>query len=153
MPVASKTTLSVNNGGLLADGTEYRSMVGALQHLTMTRPDIAYSVHVVSQYMHAPCTTHLFAIKRIFRYLRGTLDHSLHLQPTSSFSVVVVYSDTNWARCRDTARSTTSYALFWDLILSHGAPRNSLQFPSLPLKLRIVPSHILCKKPSGSPSY
>ena len=52
-------------------------MVGALQYLTMTRPDIAYVVHVVSQFMHAPCTSHLHAVKCIFKYLQGTSDHGL----------------------------------------------------------------------------
>lgn len=44
-------------------------MVGALQYLTMTRPDIAYAVNIVSQFMHAPRTTHMHCVKRIFRYL------------------------------------------------------------------------------------
>lgn len=68
-PSLSRTSLTLTDGELLADPTKYRSMVGALQYLTMTRPNIAYAIHVVSQYMHAPRTTHLHAIKHIFRYL------------------------------------------------------------------------------------
>jgi len=65
----SRTSLTFTDGELLADPTEYRSMVGALQYLTMTRPNIAYVVYVFSQYMHAPHTIHLHAVKCIFRYL------------------------------------------------------------------------------------
>ena len=52
-------------------------MLSALQYLSMIRPNIAYVVHVISQFMHAPCTTHLHAVKRIFMYLQGTLDYGL----------------------------------------------------------------------------
>jgi len=68
-PSLSRISLTFTDGELLADPIEYRSIVGALQYLTMTRPDIAYAVHVVSQYMHARGTTHLHAVKHIFRYL------------------------------------------------------------------------------------
>ncbi|CAH9088823.1 unnamed protein product [Cuscuta epithymum] len=66
----------------------------------------------VSQFMHAPRTTHLFAVKRIFRYLHGTLDHGLWLQPTSQATCVIAYSDVDWAGCPDTSRSTTGFDVF-----------------------------------------
>ncbi|CAH9100888.1 unnamed protein product, partial [Cuscuta europaea] len=53
-PLATRTSLSLTDGELLADATEYRSMVDALQYLTLTRPDFSYVVHLVSQFMHAP---------------------------------------------------------------------------------------------------
>ncbi|CAH9072500.1 unnamed protein product, partial [Cuscuta epithymum] len=58
-PLPSRTKLSLTDGDLLADPTEYRSMVGALQYLTMTRPDITFAVHLVSQFMYAPRTSHM----------------------------------------------------------------------------------------------
>lgn len=91
--VASKTSLTLLDGELLVDPTEYRSMVGALQYLTMTRPDIVYIIHIVFQFMHVSRTTHLHAVKRIFRYLHGTADHGLHLQSSKVPSLVVAYSD------------------------------------------------------------
>ena len=57
----------------MADPTDYRSLAGALQYLTFTRPDIAYAVQQVCLYMHDPRESHLAALKRILRYIRGTL--------------------------------------------------------------------------------
>ncbi|CAH9134340.1 unnamed protein product [Cuscuta epithymum] len=111
-PLATRTSLSPTDGELFADATEYRSMVGTLQYLTLTRPDITYVVHLVSQFMHAPRTTHLVAVKRISRYLQGTLDHGLWLRPTSRATCVLAYSDADWAGCPDTSRSTTGFAVF-----------------------------------------
>lgn len=50
---------------------EYRSLVGALQYVSMTRPGIAYNVNIVSQFMHCSLDTHFKAVKRIIRYLKG----------------------------------------------------------------------------------
>ncbi|XP_021727210.1 uncharacterized protein LOC110694344 [Chenopodium quinoa] len=70
-PLPFRTTLSLTDGELLADPSEYRSMVGALQYLNMTRPDLTYVVHLLSQFMHAPHTSHLAAVKRIYSYRRS----------------------------------------------------------------------------------
>ncbi|CAH9084991.1 unnamed protein product [Cuscuta europaea] len=78
----------------------------------MTRPDITYVVHLVSQFMHAPRTSHMFAVKRIFRYLQGTITHGLQLQPFARPTSVVAYSDADWAGCPDSSRSTSGYAIF-----------------------------------------
>ncbi|CAH9057687.1 unnamed protein product [Cuscuta epithymum] len=111
-PLPSRTTLSLTDGELLSDATEYRSMVGALQYLIITRPDITYAVHLVSQFMHAPRTTHLLAVKRIYRYLQGTSTHGLWLKSDKNISVIMAYSDADWAGCPDSSRSTTGYAVF-----------------------------------------
>ncbi|CAH9139488.1 unnamed protein product [Cuscuta epithymum] len=87
-------------------------MVGALQYLVITRPDITYDVHLVSQFMHAPRTTHLLAVKRIYRYLQGTSDHGLWLKSDRNISVIMAYSDADWAGCPDSSRSTIGYAVF-----------------------------------------
>lgn len=79
----------------------------------MTRPDIAYAVHVVSQFMHVPRTTHLHAVKRIFKYLQGTLVHGLLLRPSADSRIIVAYSDVDWAGCKDTCRSTTGYVVYF----------------------------------------
>jgi len=76
--------LFLTNGELLAYLTEYQSVVGALNYLIMTRPNIAYGVQAVSQFMHASRTTHRHTIKCIFRYLRGNQAHGLLLCSSAS---------------------------------------------------------------------
>ncbi|KAK2980817.1 hypothetical protein RJ640_020469 [Escallonia rubra] len=70
-----------------------------------------YTVSIVSQFMHYAHTTHLQAVKRIFRYLKGTLIHDLLLRLISHLSLVA-YADADWARCPDSRRSTSGNALF-----------------------------------------
>lgn len=111
-PIASRTSISLMDGELLSDPSEYRSMVGALQYLTMTHPDIAYAVNVVSQFMHAPRTTHMHCVKRTFRYLQGTLTYGLTLRALSPTFMVIAYSDADWAGCPDSRRSTSGFAMF-----------------------------------------
>lgn len=64
--MVARTALTLLDCELLTDVAEYRSMVDVLQYLAMTRSDIVFAVHVVSQFMHAPRTSHLSAVKRIF---------------------------------------------------------------------------------------
>jgi histone deacetylase 1/2 len=74
-PLSASEKLSVAEGEPLGpeDSTRYMSIVGALQYLTLTRPDIAFSVNKVCQFLHAPTTTHWTAAKRILRYVSGTV--------------------------------------------------------------------------------
>lgn len=108
--------LSSSDGELLANETEYRSLLGGLQYLTLTRPDISYAVNSLCQFMHKPTTTHLQAVKRVLRYVAGTLDHGLHIAPSKS-SDLLVFSDSDWAGCPDTRRSTTGAAFFYSGVL------------------------------------
>jgi hypothetical protein len=100
-PVDTQAKVSSDMGAPVSDPTAYRSLVGALQYLTFTRPDIAYAVRQVCLHMHDPREPHLTAAKRILRYLQGTLDHGLLLHHAST-SDLVVYIDTDWASCPDT---------------------------------------------------
>ncbi|PWA35905.1 ribonuclease H-like domain-containing protein [Artemisia annua] len=84
---------------------------GSLQYLTFTRPDISYAVQQVFLHMHDPRAPHLSALKRILRYVRGTLDHGLQLFASSTTSLVA-YSDADWAGCPTTRRSTSGYRVF-----------------------------------------
>lgn len=68
-PCVSGTKMSKFDGELLADPSEYRHIIGALQYVTITRPDIAYSVNQLCQYMQAPTTAHWTSAKRVLRYL------------------------------------------------------------------------------------
>ena len=109
----------------MADPTDFRSLAGALQYLTFTRPDIAYAVQHVCLHMHDPREPHLAALKRILRYVRGTLHLGLLLRPSAQ-SDLVVYSDADWAGCPDTHKSTSSYAVFFgDNLISWSSKRQT----------------------------
>jgi hypothetical protein len=88
-PMSTSEKLSVHEGGLLgpSDATQYRSMVGALQYLTLTRPDISFAVNKVCQYLHAPTTVHWSAVKRILRYIKHTMKLGLKIGKMSSLFV------------------------------------------------------------------
>lgn len=112
-PLSTSEKLSVQEGSLLGpgDATNYRSIVGALQYLTLTRPDIAFSVNKVCQFLHSPTLTHWSAVKRIIRYLRGTVGMGLKIQKSQSM-LVSAFSDADWAGCVDDRRSTSGFAVF-----------------------------------------
>ena len=80
------------DGPPIQDAFDFRSLVSAQQYLTFTRPDIAYVIQQVCLHMHDPREPHLAALKRIMRYIRGTLHVGLLLRPSSQ-SKLTVYSD------------------------------------------------------------
>lgn len=110
-PLAVNTKLRTTDGELLSNPTLYRQLVGMLTYLTITRPDIAHAVHVVSQFMATPRSIHYAAILRIIRYLRGTLHRGLLLS-SSSLPTLIAYSDADWAGDVTDRRSTTGYLIF-----------------------------------------
>ncbi|XP_071680467.1 uncharacterized protein [Lolium perenne] len=113
-PLSASEKLSVIEGELLGpeDSTRYRSIVGALQYLTLTRPDIAFSVNKVCQFLHAPTTVHWTAVKRILRYVSGTMSLGLTFRRSSS-TLVSAFSDADWAGCVDDRRSTGGFAVYF----------------------------------------
>ena len=125
-PVDLQAKLADDSGPPVADASQFRSIAGALQYLTFTRPDIAYAVQQICLHMHDPREPHLTAMKRILRYLRGTPDFGLLLRRSSS-SDLVVYTDADWAGCPDTRRSTSGYAVFLgDNLVSWSAKRQTV---------------------------
>ena len=86
----------------------YSRLVGNLVYLTVTRPDISYVVHQMSQYLSAPRSTHYVAVLRILRYLKGTLFHDLFYLAQSPL-VFRAFSDADWARDPTDRKSTTGY--------------------------------------------
>lgn len=71
----------ISEGTPFDDPSYYRSIVGAFQYLTFTRPSIAYSVNIVCQFMNRPTDAHLFLVKRILRYLHEALECGLTYTP------------------------------------------------------------------------
>ncbi|GKD64335.1 ribonuclease H-like domain-containing protein [Tanacetum coccineum] len=121
-PVDTESKLGPE-GTPISDPTLYWSLAGGLQYLTFTRPDLSYVVQQICQYMHDPREPHLAALKRILCYVQGTLEFGLQLY-ASSGSSLVAYSDTDWAGCPATRRSTFGYCVFMgENILSWSAKR------------------------------
>ena len=112
-PLASSEKLSITDGSKLNsdDATKYRSVIGALQYLTLTRPDISFSVNKVCQFLHAPTTVHWSAVKRILRYVQETMNLGLKFRPSHSM-MVSAFSDADWTGCPDDRRSTGGFAVF-----------------------------------------
>jgi hypothetical protein len=112
-PLSSMEKLSVVGGEPLSseDASKFRSIVGALQYLTVTRPDLSYSVNKVCQFLHTPTSIHWKTVKRILWYDKGT--KSLGLIITKSPSMMVSgFGDADWAGYVDDRRSTGGLAIF-----------------------------------------
>ena len=111
-PMVGGCKLSKSGSERFSDPTLYRSVVGALQYATITRPEISFSVNKVCLFMSNPSEQHWQAVKRILRYLNGSITLGLRLQASksSSFSVQA-YCDTDWASDPDDRRSTSGVAV------------------------------------------
>ncbi|XP_020208931.1 uncharacterized protein LOC109793876 [Cajanus cajan] len=109
-PLESKTKFTSNHT-LLEDPSHFRGLFGALQYLTLTRPDLSYSVNYVSQFMHAPTIMHFKMVRRILRYVKGTINVGLHFTSNTTLDLFA-FSDAYWAGCPTTRRSTTGYCTF-----------------------------------------
>ncbi|GKB89329.1 ribonuclease H-like domain-containing protein, partial [Tanacetum coccineum] len=107
--------------------------------LTFARPDLSYAVQQICLYMHDPREPHLVALKRILRYVQGTLDLGLHLY-ASSITSLVGYTDADWAGCPSRRMSTSGYCVFLgDNLLSWSAKRqHTLSRSSAEAKYRDV---------------
>ncbi|XP_013594599.1 PREDICTED: uncharacterized mitochondrial protein AtMg00810-like [Brassica oleracea var. oleracea] len=132
-PVDVNSKLSLEDGELLKNPTEYRKLAGALQYFTLTRPDITYAVQQICLFMHAPRQSHYNALKRIIRYIQGTKSHGIHIYKSKKNSVTA-YSDADWAGCPDTRRSTSGYCMYlsdnlisWSSKRQQTVPRSSAE--------------------------
>uniref|UniRef100_A0A2N9EH95 CCHC-type domain-containing protein n=1 Tax=Fagus sylvatica TaxID=28930 RepID=A0A2N9EH95_FAGSY len=110
-PLEVNVKYSKNDGEPIIDPTLYRIVVGSLVYLTITHPDIAHAVQLVSQFVSDPRRLHLTALHRIIRYLRSTFDLGLPYYK-SALPQLQAYSDVDYGGCPDTRRSTTIYCSF-----------------------------------------
>ena len=99
-PVDTSFKLSAD-GEPFHDPTLYRSLTGALQYLTVTRPKISFAIQQACLHMHDPRLPHYNHVKRVLRYLKGTLDHGLHINKSTPHSLTA-YSDADWDGCPNT---------------------------------------------------
>jgi histone deacetylase 1/2 len=112
-PLVATEQLARDTGTTLSsdDAFRYRSVVGGLQYLTLTRPDVSFAVNKVCQFLSQPTDAHWEAVKRILRYVKGTLDTGLSIR-RSPASGVSIFTDADWAGCVDDRRSTGGFAIF-----------------------------------------
>ncbi|XP_062086862.1 uncharacterized mitochondrial protein AtMg00810-like [Humulus lupulus] len=103
--------MSISDGLALDNPTVYRSLIGALQYLCYTQPDICFAVNKLSQFLKAPTTVHWGAAKRILRYLKGTVHNGLRIGCNERL-MITGYSDADWACCVDDRRSVGGYCVY-----------------------------------------
>ncbi|GJY74998.1 hypothetical protein Tco_0479429 [Tanacetum coccineum] len=106
-----KNKLDEDLQGTPVDATLYRGMIGSLMYLTSGRPDLIYVVFLCAQYQAKPTEKHLYAVKRIFRYLKETINMGLWYSKDTNM-YLIAYSDADHAGCQDTRRSTSRSAQF-----------------------------------------
>ncbi|XP_074362299.1 secreted RxLR effector protein 161-like [Apium graveolens] len=114
LPMDPMENISKDEGGRCVDTTHFKSMIGGLRYLVHTRPDIAYSVGIVSRYMEKPTEMHLLAVKRILCYVRGTLNHGLVYNRGSGSELLIGYSDSDLAGHVEDRRSTGGMVFYLD---------------------------------------
>lgn len=112
-PMVPGNKLSLDEDGELVDETFYKQIIGSLIYITTTRPDLQFSVSLLSRYMSKPTTLHLQAAKRVLRYLRGTVDFGIWFKRGGT-GEVSVYTDIDFAGDEDSRKSTSGYVFLMD---------------------------------------
>ncbi|GJT04108.1 retrovirus-related pol polyprotein from transposon TNT 1-94, partial [Tanacetum coccineum] len=110
-PLVDRSKLDEDPLGILVDQTRFRGMVSSLMYLTASRPDMVFAVCMSVRYQAKPTKKHLEAIKRVFRYLRGTINWGLWYSKDTAIALMA-YADADHPGCQDTRRSTLGSAQF-----------------------------------------
>ncbi|GKD95855.1 retrovirus-related pol polyprotein from transposon TNT 1-94 [Tanacetum coccineum] len=110
-PMVDRLKLDEDPLGILVDQTRFCSMVGSLMYLTASRPDLVFAVCMCARYQASPTKNHLESLKRVFRYVRGTINWGLWY-PKDTAIALTAYADADHAGCQDTRRSTSGSAQF-----------------------------------------
>ncbi|CAM8914617.1 unnamed protein product [Rhodiola kirilowii] len=109
-PLPIKHQLRLSTAPDIEDPMIYRKLAGKLIYLTITRPDLAHSMHILSQFMSIPNDDHLKAAKRLLRYIKGAPAQGLFFSASSPL-VLTAFCDADWAACPKTKRSTTGFCI------------------------------------------
>ncbi|XP_050902766.1 uncharacterized mitochondrial protein AtMg00810-like [Lathyrus oleraceus] len=110
-PMDPNVKLLPNKGEPYTDPGRYLRLVGKLDYLTLTRPDISFSISVVSQFLNSPCDNHCEAIIRILKYTKGSLGKWLIFCDRDNTDIIG-YSDVDWVEDASDRRSTSDYCVF-----------------------------------------
>nr|GEV02142.1 copia protein [Tanacetum cinerariifolium] len=110
-PMVEKSKLDEDREGKAVDPSHYRGMIGTLLYLTASRPDLQFTICMCVRYQARPTKKHVHAVKRIFRYLRGTVNRGLWY-PKDSSVTLTAFANADHAGCQDTRRSTSESVQF-----------------------------------------
>ncbi|GJZ14454.1 uncharacterized mitochondrial protein-like protein [Tanacetum coccineum] len=131
-PMVEKSKLDADPQGKAVDPTRYRGMIGSLMYLTSNRPDLIFVVCMCARYLTKPTKKHLHAVKRIFRYLRGTINVGLWYSKDSCIALTT-FSDADHAGCQDTRLSTSGRCCAQILWMRSQLTNYGLGFNKIPL--------------------
>jgi hypothetical protein len=110
VPIIPGTKLTRDGEGEKIDSTYYKQMIGSLMYMTATRLDLTYAVSLISRFMEAPTELHYQAVRKILRYLKGTLDYGLfYKKRKSERHELVGFSDSDYTGDVDDCKSTSGY--------------------------------------------
>ena len=123
--MATTTKLDKNEQDINIDIKLYRSMIGSLLYLMVSRPDIMFSVCLCARFQSCPKESHLIVVKHIIKYLKGTIGMSLWYLKTKQFSMIS-YSDDDYVSCRVDGRVQVKLVNFLKIVLFRGLPRNKI---------------------------
>lgn len=133
MPMAPMPKLSLKSGTPMENPREYRAVLGSLQYLAFTRPDIAFPVNRLSHFLQSPTDLHWQAVKRILHYLAGTVSYGILLRLDTPLKLHA-YSDADWAGDVDDYCSTNAYIVYlgsnpisWSSKKQQGVARSSTE--------------------------
>ena len=110
-PMSTSEKLRKDKGAAFENPSLYRSIVGSLQYVLLTRPDLAFTVNKLSHFLSAPTILHWQAYKRVLRYLQSTADYGLQFFNYGSLTLIA-YSDADWGSVPDDRRSVGGYYVF-----------------------------------------
>jgi len=115
-PLPKGLHLLAETGELMTDPGQFRRLIGRLLYLTLTRPDISYSVQHLSQYLEQPRQPHYLAAMHVLRYLKGTINKGL-FYPRNNNLKLRAFCDADWGTCKDSVRSLTGFCVFLGSLL------------------------------------
>ncbi|GJR94076.1 retrovirus-related pol polyprotein from transposon TNT 1-94 [Tanacetum coccineum] len=153
-PMVDRLKLDEDLMGIPVDQTRFRGMVGSLMYLTASRPDLVFAVCMCARYQAKPTKKHFEAIKRVFRYLKGTINMGLWYPKDNAMSLTA-YADADHAGCQDSRRSTSGSAQFLgDRLVSWSSKkqRSTKTDHSVMFWLNQIPSFLRLLSKISSPS-
>ena len=111
IPMDPNLKLSQDDGDLIEDPTSYRRLIGKLLYLTITRPDLSYSVNRLSQFLAASRKPHLQVVFHILQYIKRTLGQRLFFSSNSKVQLKA-FANSDWVSCPDTRCSISGFCVF-----------------------------------------